>query len=235
MVTYHRKDFVEKVIDYIRDRTTPGSYRLIVVDNGSNDDLIDMLRKKLIRDELLINLGSNLGLEMAKNHGLREVRSARYVDLDSDCLAPKLEPDWLTQMHDLMDRHPDFGAIALRCQLHVGVGALFKDAPEVKENNVAGGSFRMMDTDLVRKVGGWRNEANQNRSEEHYISGRIREEGKKVGYATNIFTYHMFGEDHAWGYGTEDHKHGDRKCPYVDSMFNDCDPLTNEPKVHKNE
>lgn len=234
MITYFRRAFTEKVLNHLFDRTPNESFRLIVVDNGSTDGTPEMLREKLrVYDELIL-LPENYGLEYAKNIGLDRVTTPRFIDTDNDCLVPLLDPPWIDQLNGLMDTHPEFGAIALRCQIHVGVGPLFKDAPEVKEFSVAGGSMRLMDTALVRGVGGWRDEKGQNRSEEWHISNKLRAKGKKVGYSRDIFTHHMFGEDHKWGYGEYDHKHGNRSCPYVDSMFN-IDPITCIPDKKYNQ
>lgn len=232
MVTHNRKDFTVEVLKHLY-RNTFSPFRLIIVDNGSTDGTVEELNH--VTDEhKVILLPENMGLEYAKNLGLNEVQTTRYIDTDNDCLPPLLEPDWLTQINALMDRHPEFGAISMRPQILVGVGKIFDAEHEVAENNVAGGSLRLMDTALVRKVGGWRDEKGQNRSEEWHISGKLRGEGKKVGYARDLFCYHMFGEDHAWGYGDIDHKHGDRKCAYVDSMF-PHDPSTLVPSSKHNE
>ena len=237
LVTFNRLPMTKRTIEFLKDNTkTP--YRLIIVDNNSTDGTKDYLRGLMAEDQSLqvILLNENKGLEAAKNIALKEVKSERYVDSDNDCLVPKLAPeDWLTQLNGLMDRHPEFAAIAMRPQILVGVGPLFKNAEEVVENNVCGGSMRLMDTAAVRAVGGWRDEFS-NGSEEWLIAGKLREIDKKVGYARDLFVVHLFGTDSHWGYGTgdKDPRHGDRKCNYIDAQF-ECDPTTLEPKIRLNE
>lgn len=233
LVSYFRKEFTIKTIEYLFERTR-SPFRLIVVDNGSTDGTREWLFENVRSPHLVVLLSENLGLEQAKNVGLSLVRTPRFADTDNDILVPDLDPDWLAAQHGLMDRHPEFAAISLRPQVLVGVGTIFKDKDEVVENNVAGGSMRLMDTGLVRKVGGWRSEYT-NRSEEWHISGRLKGEGRKVGYARDLFCYHLFGENERWGYAEGiDHSHTKDRVAIRDSHF-EVDPKTLSPKSRCNE
>lgn len=232
MVTYNRYKFTKKTLEHLFERTkTP--YRLIVVDNGSQDGTIDLLNKYHAERKIfkVVPLPNNLGLQRAKNIGFESVQSARFVDTDNDCLLPALEPDWLAQLNVLMDSHPSFAAISLRPQVLVGVGAIFREAPEVVENNVAGGSWRLMNRDAVEQAGGWE-DVFENRREEWDICTKLRKNGYKVGYARDIYTYHMFGEN--WGYDQSvPHYHRPESSQWAkDQNF---DPITMVPERKSNE
>lgn len=236
MTTYFRKDFTKKVIDHIIERTkTP--FQFIIVDNGSSDGTREMLQeyqkshKNLFKKIIL--LSKNAGLQAAKNIGMDHVTTERFVNTDNDCLCPDLDPDWLTQMNDLMDRNPEFAAISLRPQIMIGVGNIFRDAAEVVQNNVAGGSFRLMKTDLVREAGQWRDDF-ENRQEEWHICTKLRDMGHKVGYARDLFCYHMFGENENWGYPTEVEHYHNKANAYL-ARDVEYDPKTCVPKVRHNE
>jgi GT2 family glycosyltransferase len=241
MTTYYRLDFTKQVMHNILDRTKCPNYRLIIVDNGSMDGTKEYLQRLKIRYPITVKqiklLDKNYGLQAAKNIGMEYVTSKYFVNTDNDCLCPKLNPDWITQLYNLMQSFPDFAAIALRPQTLVGVGPIFKDAPEVVSNNVAGGSFRMMRTDLVKKVGGWTDDF-ENRQEEWNICTKLKNEGYKVGYARDIFCYHMFGTAAGglgnWGYAKEiNHYHNPKSEIYArDSEYN---PETCEPRIRNNE
>lgn len=233
MVTYNRLQFTKKVIEHLIERTT-SPFRLIIVDNASSDGTMDYLNKIKADTGLikrLIPSKINLGLQAAKNLGLEYVESNYFVDTDNDCLCPKLDPDWLARLRSFLDQYPDFAAIALRPQVLVGVGPIFKDAKEIVENNLAGGSFRIMRTQLVREVGGWVNDF-ENRREEWEICGKLRRKGFKVGYTRDIFTYHMFGEN--WGYD-ENIPHYHNQASRVYAKDAEYDPITMEPLKHNNE
>ncbi len=223
ITSYYRLDATQKTIEYVMSRTTPGTFRLIIVDNGSSKEQQDWLRENIKSPHVLVLLNHNRGLQEAKNIGLHFVESQRYVDTDNDILVPALRPDWLTQLNGLMDGHPSFAAISLRPQILVGVGPIFNSPELVIENNVAGGSMRLMKTDVVRLVKGWENRF-ENRREEWEISGRLKKEGWSVGYARDLFCYHIFGQKREgllrWGYEDGiDHFHKTDTTVYHDDMF----------------
>lgn len=237
MVTYNRIDFTRKAISYIFGRTkTP--YRLIVVDNNSVDGTQEMLlelKKQGVIHHLIL-LEENYGIHMAKNYGLSLVRSTPYyIDTDNDLLCADLKPDWIQQLVTLMDKHPEYGAIACRPQVLVGRGGNeFDNVEEVKEFNHVGAHLRIMRTEAVKKSGGWEKnwEANRNH-EDSFIAAALLSEGYKVGYAKNIRCWHQFGVN--WNYGNipiQVHGHRDMWPPpeHWDTIINKFDQGTWQEK-----
>lgn len=189
LVTYNHSYYIRKVIGHILKRTkTP--FRLIIVDNGSRDGTKEWLMeqqyispdifKKVICFDIPVNL------QTAKDAGLEFVESELFVDAGNGYLCPLLEPDWLSQLSDLMRRFQGFAAIALRPQVLQGVGTIFAANREVVENSWAGCSLRMMRTDLVKKAGGFG---------DFSLSRELKKLGYKVGYAKNLFTHHLAGKE----------------------------------------
>lgn len=234
MVTYNRKEFTDKSITYLKERTrTP--YRLIVVDNNSNDGTQEMLFK--MKQEGLIHhlilLEENYGIHMAKNYGLALVRSTPYyIDTDNDILCADLEPDdWIQRLVNLMDKYPKFGAITCRPQVLVGRGGNEFDVPEeVVKFNHTGAHLRIMRTEIVRQVGGWEKNWTANRNhEDSFIAARLAEAGYDVGYARDVRVFHLFGVN--WGYKDipiETHGHRAMWPPseHWDTLINNLDPKT---------
>jgi len=236
VVTYNRLEFTKKTLESIFSRTKL-PYRLIVIDNASTDGTREFLNKlgnegKI--DQVIFN-DKNVGLENAWNQGLELVESPLFVTTDNDCIAPDLDPCWLERLVDLMNNHIEFAAIALRPQVLIGVGNIFSEDVEVVENNVCGGSYRIMDLDRVKEVGGWTDkfENNGRGNEEHDVCGKLRNNGYKVGYAKEIFTYHQFGEDN-WGYDESIDAAAGRSLKTA-PKDQDYNPKTCEPKVRSNE
>ncbi len=251
VTTYHRQKFTQLTIDSIRERTkTP--YRLIVVDNGSSSDMRQMLFDYQMMGviKVLILLDRNYGLEYAKNTGLRFVQSQPYfVNTDNDLIIQDSDPDWLSQMVSLMDRHKEFGAIAARPQCLLGVVDIFKDEEHTKHltedgevgffyggDGPCGGVYRIMRTDAVKKTG-WRDDdTSQSRSEEWRICGELKRQGLLSGYARYIRAYHLFGQEN-WGYDrSQEHYHvshdyGEPKDVGFDSKT--CKPLKGEQWGHE--
>lgn len=233
MVSYNRKWFTHRAINAIKERTkTP--YRLIVVDNNSDDDsqklLYDFKQEGVVHH--LILLGENYGIHMAKNYGLALVRDSKYyIDTDNDLLCPDLEPDWIQSLINLMDKNPDYGAISCRPQVLVGRGGNeFNVDTDVVEFNHTGAHLRIMKTDVVKKAEGWEKtwEAKRNH-EDHYIAAKLHDQGLKVGYARDIRCWHMFEKN--WGYGSmplEEHGHREIWPPseHYDSYLSKFDTKT---------
>ena len=213
MTTWKREETTEKVIKCLRKNTTT-PYRLIVIDNGSKFNFRNWLNYVA---DVYVKLDRNYGLEYAKNIGMNFVQSDLFISTDNDILVPKPEgsKDWLSRLIELMDNHPEFGAIALRPQVLVGTGDIFgKNPPEVLEFSHVPGYMRIMDSELVRKLGAWKDKRPLRGHEEYWISERIIKAGRKVGWASNIRCYHLFVDDN-WGYGKltpQQHGH-DRKIP----------------------
>lgn len=198
-VTYNRQHFTERTLMYLLNRTvTP--YRLTVVDNGSTDGTVDYLLRMKAAGKIdnLILLDKNYGLEYARNTALRHVHSDYCVFFDNDLLAPKLEPDWLSQEIGLMKKHPEFGCIALRPQIIVGVNEaeIFAQEGEVVPNNHVGATFMMFPTSLLKEVK-WE-DTFTNRVADWRLGDLLKEKGLKMGWARNICCYHMYEKN--WGY-----------------------------------
>ena len=212
LVTWGRQDMTEMCIKAIRQNTDRDHYRLIVIDNGSSQEMWDMLmglQDKDYIDNLILN-ETNRGLEPARNQGLDQVDSKLFVCVDNDCLIQKRVKgkDWLELMVDLMDRYQGYAAISARTQVMIGTGNIFEEKEheeEIIDFPHPGGSFRIMRTDAVRSVGGWREDSRGRGAEERYICGRLREEGWLTGFAVGIKCLHLFGTrgeqgTDPWGY-----------------------------------
>lgn len=214
MVTWERLDITEKIIKTIKLNTKPGTYRLHVVDNGSNKHMVGRLRQ-LVEERYITNLvenNDNKGLEPARNQLLDFAESKFIVTTDSDCLPQRIDAqnglDWLEKLIGLMEFHPDYGAISCRTQVMIGTGNIFEEADrngdEIVEFGHPGGSLRIMRSEAVRDVGGWRSDEAGRGSEERYISGKLHEAGWKTGFSSQVKCLHLFGDRRQatdrWGY-----------------------------------
>lgn len=237
MVTWYRPEITEQAIRTIALNTNPHSYRLIVVDNNSPSEMKKMLIKLRLDGlihKLILN-EENYGLEPARNQGLAEVQSELFVCADNDCLPQRRVEgrDWLELMVGLMEKNPKYAAISARTQVMIGTGNIFEEADENGNELVdfphPGGSFRIMRTQAVKAVGGWRDEVGGRGTEERYICGLLRESGWDTAFATHVRTLHLFGdrakETDRWGYSKdwkpEDTGHSDVHHP---ALINGDDP-----------
>ena len=215
LVSWNRPKMTELVIKTIKRNTTPGSYKLIVWDNGSDQETVDMLKR--LEGEYIhqvIYNPENVGLERARQELLYttlENGDKYIVCIDNDCLPPEVDEgkDWFDKLLELMERHPDFAAISMRTQVMIGTGNIFEHADmngdDIVEFPHPGGSFRIMDVVPLLGVGGWARESGGRGAEERYIGGKLNEAGYRTAFATNIQCLHLFGTrdengTDRWGY-----------------------------------
>lgn len=91
-------------------REIPYSHReIIVVDNRSTDDSVEMVRREFADDVELIVADSNGGVCRGRNLGFRRARGEYVVYLDDDAVAPAEVCD---QVARLFREHPKAGCLA---------------------------------------------------------------------------------------------------------------------------
>jgi len=232
MLTCDRARITELAITELHRRTTM-PHRLIVLDNGSTDGTPDLLfdlvynQPEPDRIDWIEFAPENNGVHWGHNTLLEMVKTDLYISTDNDLVpsVPVNGKDWLQRLVDLMDEHPDYAAIACRPHTLPGQhGNLFDDSPPVRDMGHVGAHLRLMRTEAVRAVGGWRKHQNPGRNdEEKWICGQLRKAGWKVGYARDVRCIHLWGEpelgEDSWGY-KEGSDHGHRAIWPPPHVFN---------------
>lgn len=115
LVSFNRLNFLKKTIEAINERTT-SEFRLIVIDNHSEQDVIDYLKwAKLVgMVHEVVFLEENVGQAMSQNIGFKMVTSKYFVLTQNDLICPKLSPDWLSRLIHLMEENTEAGCISMR-------------------------------------------------------------------------------------------------------------------------
>ena len=211
ITTWQREWMTKACLKALRQNTmTP--HRIILIDNGSN--YIDQAHY-LMDSDIYLKLDRNYGLEHAKWLGMAFVESDLFVSMDNDILVYKYEDkDWLQQLVDLMEKYPEYGAIAPRPQILVATGNIFegKEDQELVDFGHVPGYARIMRTKWVLEVGAWKDKAPLRGHEELWIGEKFRDKGYKMAWANHIQCWHMFGveDTDGWGYpkGMSPEEHG---------------------------
>jgi len=207
LISWNRPKMTELVIKTIHKNTPRNDFRLVVLDNASEPETVEMLQgfaDNGLIDEFL-PIKTNLGLEAARDLLLREAtETKRFVCVDNDCLPPL---GWLDTLNILMDNSPDYAAISLRTDPMIGTGNIFEHSEEgeLVDFPHPGGSYRLMNTAITRRLGGWDRHAPGRGSEERYICSKLHEAGYKTAFV-NIKCLHLYGEPEKtdrWGYPRE--------------------------------
>ena len=181
VLTCNRIALLKQIIIGFEERLkTP--YRLIVIDNNSKDGTAEYLQG--LKDIVLIHNGDGQerGLCDAYTQGLDYVDSELFITTQDDLLIPDLEPDVLTQLIDLFERNPDYGAVCLRT-------ADMKRRPYLGEEliwkiNACPGVFRIQRKSDMMKLGGF---GIARRWEDSMMVRLMRRLGKKSAIASNLW------------------------------------------------
>lgn len=148
------KDCLEHII-----RNTRYPYRLILIDNASEKDTEEYLRKFAADNPdktVLIRNKENAGYIKAVNQGLR-ISDAPYVCMMNNDTVPA--PGWLEHMVEFAEAHPDVGLINPQCGGHDGASVeayaktLERHKGEYMEMNQCQGFCMLVKRDLIDKIG----------------------------------------------------------------------------------
>ena len=213
LISWMRPEITELAIRTIRRNTKPETHRLIVMDNGSPKEqkkMLEYLQDNGYIDELFL-YQFNVGLETARQDSLQLIDSEWFVCADNDCLPQPIEDspcvecrkDWLEKLVDLQTLNPDYKSIACRTQVMIGTGNIFEghENEGLVEFPHPGGSFRLMNTEIVKNLGGWEGKPGRG-AEERWIGAKLASKGHKSAFATNVKCLHLFGKKDTdrWGY-----------------------------------
>lgn len=231
ITSFYRIDMTIKTIDMLYERTYPDTFKLHVFDNGSDkatrDELIKLLESKRIESLHLDNRNTGCLYNKGIFYMMNESTDKYFVVTDNDVYPPKIEPDWLSQMINIMEDNPNLGMLApqlppqslqqpymieddiVRC---MGVGNTLKivrrEAFPIKSYQQALGAY----------------------GDDGMVSNMMREEGWTIAFCRNIFCYHA-GQCTNWGYTNEQIALDPRKIGYGEPfVYNLKDSETFEPE-----
>lgn len=123
IVNYNTKDLLENCLNSVYQKTKKIKFEVIVVDNGSNDGSIEMIRRKFPQVKLIEN-NENVGFSKATNRGI-EMSIGRYILLlNSDIILL----DNLNEVLIYADNNPQIGAIG--CKLLYSDGSIQPSASQ---------------------------------------------------------------------------------------------------------
>ncbi|MEK7189493.1 MAG: glycosyltransferase family 2 protein [Patescibacteria group bacterium] len=108
-VTWNATEKIQKQMQSVREGCEKISFEQIVVDNGSKDDTVDIVRS-FPRAKLIAN-AENTGFAVANNQGVKIVSGDFLLFLNPDMLVAKGSLDKLMEW---LIKHPDVGLVSCK-------------------------------------------------------------------------------------------------------------------------
>ncbi len=104
---WNMREMTEECVDSI-NRDSGRAFRLIIVDNGSDEETAYYLKALEARGALLIRNDKNLGFAKAVNQGLKASTAPYVCVMNNDTIAAA---GWLGEMCRVMEAHPEIGIL----------------------------------------------------------------------------------------------------------------------------
>ena len=184
MPAYNSQRYVGAAVESVLAQTFT-DFELILVDDGSSDGTLDILKKFAARDPRVRLISRpNTGIVAALNDAIAAARGEFFARMDSDDIC---EPTRLQIQLDYMREHPDCVLLGTNVMLMDGDGARIGPMPDVcsGHDRIDHALLRrgwpivhpavMMRADAVRKVGGYIGKCP---NEDHDIFLRLAEIGQ---------------------------------------------------------
>ena len=105
IVNYNVKDYLYKCLQSVRTSSNNLKIEVIVVDNNSSDNSVEILRPSF-NEVNFIQLNENIGFGKANNLGIKKSNGKYILILNPDTI---LEENTLTEMYEFMENHPNAG------------------------------------------------------------------------------------------------------------------------------
>ncbi|UCC39908.1 MAG: glycosyltransferase family 2 protein [Candidatus Aminicenantes bacterium] len=110
IVNHNTKDLLRQCIKSVYANTPKNSFEIIVIDNSSVDESLQMIKREF-PDVKVIENKENLGFSKANNQGITAGRGRYVLLLNSDTL---VLPSTLDIMKQFLHDHPDVGIVGSR-------------------------------------------------------------------------------------------------------------------------
>ncbi len=110
VVTYNSAEFIAPCLDSIRRNTAYPQYEVIIVDNNSSDETVDVLQKYALLDPRVqvTVLDTNKGFAAATNEAATRARGDYFLTLNADTM---VTPGWITRLIRHNSADPTIGLV----------------------------------------------------------------------------------------------------------------------------
>ena len=116
LLNYNTRELTRKCLASIFASKTNYSFEVIVADNGSKDESVEMIRKDFPQVKVIEN-NANLGFSKGNNVAIKQANGRLVLLLNTDT---EIRPDALDVSIKYFDEHPDVGILGAKVLLPDG-------------------------------------------------------------------------------------------------------------------
>ena len=106
ILNWNGRDLLRRFLPSVVEHSDSSISRIVVADNGSDDDSIEVLEREFPQVEIL-RLEKNFGFAEGYNRAVKAIECKYTILLNSDAAA---SPGWDIALFDFMENQPDVGA-----------------------------------------------------------------------------------------------------------------------------
>ena len=163
ILNWNGKNWLRNCLESIRKNTAYTNYEIIVVDNGSMDGSVEMVKKEFPNIQLIVNK-ENLGFSKANNQGIKHAlkNGAKYVFLLNNDMEI-YQKDWLKNLVEAAEGDDDIGIVESNAILLDDVASparlrslekQYSLSPEkIREVSIIGGGIALIKREVIEKIG----------------------------------------------------------------------------------
>lgn len=102
---YNLGEYLEEAIASVKDYSKNEDYEIVLVNDGSTEELTVQILKKIEKEDKAIVLLNqpNLGLAIARNNAIKLAKGSYIIPLDAD---NKIRPEFIVQTIAVLDNNP---------------------------------------------------------------------------------------------------------------------------------
>lgn len=108
---YNSAKTITRTLDSIKDQLL-NDWEILIVDNGSTDKTVELVRNYVQDDKRIKLLFSDRGRSVARNYGIEKASGQYLLFLDAD---DEISSEMLLKATDYLDSHAKYTAIATSC------------------------------------------------------------------------------------------------------------------------
>ena len=214
ITSFYRIEMTLKTIDLLYERTYPGTFKIHIFDNGSDKEtqkaLFGLLESGKIESLHLDSRNTGCMYNKGIFYMMNESNDKYFCVTDNDVYPPKLEPDWLSQMIEIMENNPDLGMLAPQLPPQ-GLQQPFMVSDDIVKCLAVGNTLKIVRTEAF-PIKTYQQTLGQY-GDDGIIAHKMREDGWEIAFCRNIFCYHA-GQCDKWGYTDDQIALDPRKVGY---------------------